>query len=83
MSLMNLQVQTLAGARREGMFFRKPITPLNIPNVNDLVLGKVVATASQQCWTRLAARPATMKTQRQGTQACLAFRLDEEEATRW
>ena len=49
------KLQTAVCARREGSFFRQlflplflsidcTLTPLNIPNVDDLVLGKVVAS---------------------------------------
>ena len=48
--------------------------PLNIPNVDDLVVGKVIASLA-------ALLDMNMKTQRQSTR--LALRLDAEEATRW
>ena len=50
-----IHIQTAAGARGEGSFFRKLflplflssnplLTPLNIPKVDDLVLGQIVAS---------------------------------------
>ena len=56
-SVINLHIA--AGARRVGSFFRQlflppflsfncPLTHLNIPNVDDLVLGKVVANNDGQ-----------------------------------
>ena len=61
MSLTNLQIA--AGARREGSFYRWPfltlflsfncpLTPVNILNVDDLVLGKVVAINVGHYWRR-------------------------------
>ena len=55
------KLQTAVCARREGSFFRRlflplflsidcTLTPLNIPNVDDLVLGKVVASNVGHDW---------------------------------
>ena len=62
MSLANLQ--TAAGAQREGSFYCQPFlplflsfdcpicppAPLNIPNVDDLVFDKVVASNVRHYW---------------------------------
>ena len=63
-SLINIQTATCV--RRERSFFHllslllflcfnRPLTPLNVPKVDDLVLGKVVASdVGQWCWTESA-----------------------------